>query len=768
MCKDLGHEELGKRGCLTKELSSLDADLKARYVTTEELSLALSAQLRYGHNDRRVACTWWDRSCDVGLLVGTFVHGLSSYESMRNDEELPFAERIREQASVDESSSAAHIAFLAAASMARTVFDNALESAKSKAQEEAHAVVAAAVAANKIAEELSSNTGTDNRPASITPEDLQLNEDADDTHLVTLTRLANTMVTAAREETASLVKSSSNDITDITTKENESSDENQREEKETIPLHHHLPMPDARVLDNLLVELIGHMEGDLTLDALDTTNGSSNPEWQSGKDATVHEEARSNALSKILGMTKKQVNEERCDFSGIGYNGAQCAATHRSLDDGSDYFVGAASVELSHVSSGSDAPRYLRALGVPMNITRYAAAALLYADSTTLEGMLSNEQSRNFIEDEESDDESDAEKEEDAADPEATRDAAAKPSAEADANSTADVASQIPVAPAIALAFRDSASVRAGLCASALHCGYTTVVSSNVHVDAAIRNELARHISSAETYHCDPLYSLGSFISSAASVMDQVNMPSADAASQYVESILLPHCLRVCVMGNGPSTRNARGSKGKFETAYGISNYPEYTDPRQTPLPDPCASLAEHSIEAVACASAILRRARLMRAAQHIVSGGVAFAQLMEVLQSNVIRGSMGDLPIWWCPEVHDLGLLVHAATRGLFSILGDRKTGIPNSVFCTETVKQHVYTTFVLADEAKSKQMGNNAFTDDVSAWVEEQSLQFPSANALERRLGLLCSQATAHLGNDIVRFDNLPMFDHGGWPRN
>jgi hypothetical protein len=758
VCEDLGHEELGKRGCLTKELSSLDADLKARYVTTEELSLALSAHLRYGHNDCRDPCTWWDRSCDVALLIGTFVYGLSAYESMRNDEELAFAERIREQASVNESCSAAHVSFLAAARMARTVFDNALDSAKSKAQEEAHAVVAAAVAATKIAEE---SAGIDARPASITAEDLQLNEDADDTHLVTLTRLSNAMATAARDGTAALAKSKSDDVTDMAAKGNESDDEKQS--AKDFPSHQRLPMPDARVLDSRLVQLIGHMEGNVSPETLDTTNGSSEPEWQSGKDALVHELARSKALSIFLGMTKQQVNDDRRDFSGIGYNGAQCAATHRSLDDGSDYCVGAASVELSHVSTGNDAPRYLRALGVPMNITRYAASALLYTDSETLETMLSEERSRNFIEDEESDEENDAEKEKDAADPGTPEEADSKPSVQADMKPTADVSSQPPT-PTIAPGFRDSASLRAGLCASALHYGYTTVASSNVRVHTAILSELGRHVSSLETNHHDPLYSLGGFISAASTLMDHVNVPSADAVSEYMESILLPHCLRVCVMGNGPSTRSARGSKGKFETAYGISNYPEYTDSRQTPLPDPCVSLAEHSIESVACASAILRRARLMRAAQHIVSGGLAFAQLVEVLQSAVIRGSMDDLPVWWCPEIHDLGLLVHAATRGLFSILGDRKAGITNSVFCPETIKQHVYKTVV----SESKARGNNALPDDVSAWVEEQSLKFPSANSLERRLGLLCSQGTAHLGYDIARYDNLPMFDHGGWPRN
>jgi hypothetical protein len=146
-----------------------------------------------------------------------------------------------------------------------------------------------------------------------------------------------------------------------------------------------------------------------------------------------------------------------------------------------------------------------------------------------------------------------------------------------------------------------------------------------------------------------------------------------------------------------------------------------------------------------------------MRAAQHIVSGGLAFAKLMEVLQSALIRGSMDDLPVWWCPEIHDLGLLVHAATCGLFLILGDCKAGITNGVFCPRTIKQQLYETVV----SESKARMNNALSDDITAWVEEQVLQFPSANALERRVGSLCSQATAHLGNDISWYDNLPMFD-------
>ena len=66
----LGHEELGKRGCASSDLSSLDPDLKARFVTTEELSLVISAGFS---RVRSIApTTWWDRYCDVAVSMLRF------------------------------------------------------------------------------------------------------------------------------------------------------------------------------------------------------------------------------------------------------------------------------------------------------------------------------------------------------------------------------------------------------------------------------------------------------------------------------------------------------------------------------------------------------------------------------------------------------------------------------------------------------------------------------------------------------------------------
>ena len=61
----LGHEELGKRGCPSGDLAVLDIDLKARFVTTEELSLAVSAGFKRVRST--APATWWDRHCDVAV-----------------------------------------------------------------------------------------------------------------------------------------------------------------------------------------------------------------------------------------------------------------------------------------------------------------------------------------------------------------------------------------------------------------------------------------------------------------------------------------------------------------------------------------------------------------------------------------------------------------------------------------------------------------------------------------------------------------------------
>ena len=773
-----------------KDLSALDADLKARLVTTEELMLAMSSRLGFDYQETNRPCSWWDRTCDVGLLIGSFIHGFGSYEAMRNDEDLPFRGKIKRLAFSNEVDATAQECFVAAASAARKVFDTALGSAKSKAQEEVHAVVAKVYAASK-GEGGEGDVGAGSgSPTSDTPNVPLPNAlDTDDTHLVTLTQLSKSMTDAARAKSVKLSELEADtdlvaiDIpsTAILSVKRESDNDSQASDDFELPLHKRLPMPDSRVLDSLLVRLIGYTEVDTVLTDAEAVNGSPGIRWEFGKDALEHEKARSMALQHFLGLSEQQVVEERRDFNGIGFNGTQCASTHRSLDDGSDYSLGAATQGLAQVATGTDAPRYLRTLGVPMNLTRYASSALVYTDGNILQMMLSDERERSSTNDGKADADdrtsmaprtADDEAPASETDPEPSKAKArhqslANPSATVKAESTKEETQQHSFAlsnPLIVPVFRDSASVRAGLCVAALHCGFPTLIGADLCIDPAIMSSLLKQFPSSVLGSSDILFSIDNMSSKATSIVE-VTMPPVDAIRHYFDSVLLPHCLRLCVMGNGPTTQEARGNDGKFETALGISTYPDCSKKRQSPLPDPCASLAEHSIEAVACAFAILRRTRLLRAAQHVVTGGVPLDRLMQILQSSAVRSSMDDLPVWWCPEIHDVGLMVHAATRGLFSVLADRKTNDNAGIFAYDMIRHHIQTRIVA--EAASNDVFSSASPDEVTSWIEDQAQQFPSANTLERRLGLLCAVATAHLRDDSNRFDTLPMWDHGAWPR-
>ena len=92
--EDLSHEEIGKCGCYIKIISLLDVDLKAKHVSTEELSHALGIRLQsnvhtnqvsFGFSQFSVIVPWWDRICDLVLIIGTFIHGLGKYEAMINE-----------------------------------------------------------------------------------------------------------------------------------------------------------------------------------------------------------------------------------------------------------------------------------------------------------------------------------------------------------------------------------------------------------------------------------------------------------------------------------------------------------------------------------------------------------------------------------------------------------------------------------------------------------------------------------------------------------
>ena len=722
----LGPEEMGRRGCLIKDYSTMDTDSKCRHLTSEELVLGLGALLDSHAEQTNAPAVWWNRSCDLALVVGSFVHGFGNYESMRSDEELPFASLMGAHAAHDVGCAAAGRFFIAATMISRRVFDEALESSKAKAQLEAHAAVAAAVAATKKAHaEGASDDIIKGATAGVTDAVNELDVEADDLHLVTLTRLNRRISESHRsclrqERTEGLgsdVKPS-----DL------------------------LPLPDPRVLDSRLAELVETIETRSVPTSTITQPLSSLIADKPEPVVSSHE---------ILESSRRRFNAAPDNFgrdsNGIGFSGNQCGSTHRSLDDGSDYAVGSASPDLNFIATGNDGPRYLRALGVPINITRYAIVSVVNADRLIVEKMLANEKERNF-----------GKKLEHKREKKMTEFNADKIGSDdfdkvdgAPSKEEYEILETIPAVisqDAILPAIRENSRLRASVCAVALHYGCPIGKADGCTISEFIVHSLQEHTPFSQAL--TSLFTFAKFTDKVKVLSGKIDFPPEMDIHAYVEDILLPHCLRISVYGNGPTTRYTRVSKGTFETAQGLSLYPEPFAPSQTPLPDPTLGAADHSIEAVLSACAILRRVRLLRAAQYAVSGALSSDQLRMIFSSQVLCQSMGDLPSWWNPCIHDLALLVSVASGGIFNVFQNRE----GTVFDERGVVE---------EQVKSFAKTLNGTRHDIDAYVKGQTSEFPSPNALERRLALLCSETTKHL-NDDTCYIHLPMFDHGGWPRN
>ena len=820
----LGHEELAKRGCGTIDLSTLDADLRARHVSTEELSLALGAQYRK-IVDLEAPAAWWDRSCDISLVIGSFAHGLGSYQAMRDDEDLPFLHNTRLHADSDIACWSANVLFQAAATASRKVFDDALESVKATAALEIQAAVAAAVSAAAEREQdaralrkggAAADAVISSMPGLAVPLDKkEIKFSTDDNRFVTLPRLQRAIQRAVRSVALVPEKDIGDRSASVATPVSSKSDGQKAASIEVVTVNSvsavedTLPMPDSRVLDRRLMELLSALE--CSLDNVDNEYKiiEAGHSWEANDDVVINSRVRKHALSRIH-ESEHTLRLFLSEYSGIGISPLQCGSSHRSLDDGADYSIGSATSDLAQVAYGTEAPRYLRAIGVPMNLTRFAVTALAYAEASTLQKMLELEHLRFYGEKSPAGDtqhqqmEGKGEMISTAADQassfsvEKIIDDASKVSApdkssnsekpvdvktsfqlEGDIKDPPDSKSIGPqeasrVAPfqkasadLVPEEFQENVKLRAAICSAVLVDGFPSAMVATKTVDKALWAFLQDQNDGGNDTRPADLFNMDVFMKRVKALAENVDLPSSENVRGYVENVLLPFCLRLCVLGNGPSMQGARGSNGEFKTALGISRYPEPSKNVQSPLPDPCMELEEQSLEAVAYALAILRRVRLMRAALHIAAGDVSLEELGEAARSSFTCKNLTGLPIWWCPWIHDIALLVHAATSGLFSILKDRHGGDSRSVLSHAAIVQSMNATFASNQNMlPPKTVVERSSRDDSKEWIDLHSQEFPSVNVVERRLAFLCAVATAKL-QDEMRFDNLPMFDHGGWPR-
>jgi len=742
--QEFGAEELGKRGC-PKDLNTLDIDMKAQYITIDELCRGLNKRLCVERPNAEWAspCNWWNRSCDIALLVGTFLHGLGNYPTMQQDEALPFSRLLSENAKQNRLSCQSMRIFDAAFSAAREVIDAAFKEAKIKAQSRAAAVVAAEMEATIKAERSPIIIVEHTESGSIA----ELDDSTVRTGSVATTEAVSS--NGNHKSQGSTTNPLDNGKSDVVTLSNLSNGI-QKAVSSLSPVtisngRSPLGLPDAKILNTLLCWLLTALEfgqqgeenvpDHITLlkaveqqtqtmlepklkESIDVIKSEMEP-FAAKKNSGIYVSCEDNCMSSTHLNKRIGTIRPHHHAGGVGFD---------KVTD----------LELVIHRSG-DASKVRCAPGVPLVLTRYGLNALINAEADVVRrvGTVDRSGADNIR------------------------------SEEGGLDNVWHV--------------RD----RARLCIAILSLGtLERKPLQSQSLNEGLRNHLRKYehslfkrdemfLPSKEDGSSEvEFFSVDDFLSNA-TLNESITASSCVA---YVETKLLPQCLRLCLFGTQKPSEIAgeiyqiNGCKGDKDVpihAYGIRG-------TLSPLPDPEIPLDLHSDEAVVRASRILRRTKMTRALRYVCGGNVPISLLLEFLKGPIMTSPMDGLPVWWCPHIHDLAMIVCVVNHGLFSIfelrnLESRKSFLAVSIFGKEAIAQHVRLVFVEGFEGKKPILSADVVSKltpaELNQWIQRQSTHFPSEETIEKRIALVASQFTSpHVGVGIDKkmvYYNLPMFD-------
>jgi len=808
---ELGKEELGTRGCYISDASTLDMDLKARHVTPEELSQIIGCYLSQSWKNQQLArwmpAPWWDYSCDLALIIGTFYHGLGNYQGILHDKSLPFSRRIHASSEgLDMNQAIGN--FACVSKSATAVFVEAMSKQKEadklvklKQKEEKekqessekiveHEMNNEAPKADKVA---LFSTDTEN-PKSKNMHDI----DIISSFMITLPELSRSIHQDLRE----VMKKSRN------------------VENSIIKPY----LPSSKCLDDRLHELVNLIEM------------TSLPKDSDGIDS-VHNTPTSvdynSIISKSFFDAIGLVENTKIPLQGPFYNAL-------SNDTINHY-----DTELSAWSCMTT-PKDHRGAAVPTIITRYGLAALVYTNEYMLNQVIETEFTAN-----------------DSSNPTKPIDksssamintqavpievistpAIVKSTFLSDNNTSSEtthssqsnkVSEIIPFQPQIHTVLQNDPQLRNGLCAALLCCGMPLCSSLNIN-DIQSREsffqtshllQVAARIMGRNIFEMDGL------------LMDDTNKPllSVKEMNQYLNDVLIPHCMRLCLFGKdyGIDSINKNEAETSNNDISSVSNkiteimfskrsFTEIT--HAIVLPDPLIHIQDHTQCSIEHAMSLLRRIKLSSAIQTIMcscgdnrsneqSDLISKDVLMQVLKSPKLTArNNSEVPIWWCPWLHDYALLQYASKFGLLTIIMDHNEMNGDESNCDSInttssrfagtaldsshleiyIHKFLFEGFHDDDENISvgtepfmpKHITDKASLEEMESVVEQELSQFPSVLVVEQRLSFICSEicksfmskkmlSSSCRNIDLINGDNFswayfefPWFEHENWLR-
>jgi superfamily II DNA or RNA helicase len=161
-------------------------------------------------------------------------------------------------------------------------------------------------------------------------------------------------------------------------------------------------------------------------------------------------------------------------------------------------------------------------------------------------------------------------------------------------------------------------------------------------------------------------------------------------------------------------------------------------------LPNPYLPPSSHSVSSKGLCSIFMQRQRNYRAVRYILSRHLN--PLMSYLKSNASKYHSIGVPVWWCPWIHDLAMMIGYLKHGYMAL--EPITKDPTLPFTAEAIYNHVCRTFLYGSSTcLPAARGIFTSTEEALAWAKYSAQLFPDQFTLENRLIKILSDLTKHL---------------------
>lgn len=203
---------------------------------------------------------------------------------------------------------------------------------------------------------------------------------------------------------------------------------------------------------------------------------------------------------------------------------------------------------------------------------------------------------------------------------------------------------------------------------------------------------------------------------------------------RFVVEKFLPKCSRVSQLKIDPLAADQR-----LSAVHGLGGI-EYVDVM--------VKTHSHGLKAKHIANIILRRVQLYKVVHHLIT--TKPQSVLTYLKSE--QGRMVDeMPVWWCPWIHDYGILQGMKKHGVFAWKSIRSDlSLP---FHTKAVQDHIRLVFLDGSREKSLLEQVLKTRAEMNVWFKSIVDTFPCVMVLERRIQHLASVLTREEEDESLR---------------